>query len=202
MGLMKILLRDINPALVEAWHDEFHHVADVSVSRGSIFDVSADAIVSPANSFGFMDGGIDLAYSEHFGWAVEDRLRARLREDFDGELPVGCAVVVETGDAAIPWLVSAPTMRVPMDVSRTANAFLAFRAALRAVRAHNAPSNLRGGRPIQSILCPGLGSAIGKMAPATCARQMREALDAFRAGPGSGHASLAFAVEHHMSMTD
>lgn len=26
--------------------------------------------VSPANSFGFMDGGIDLAYSLHFGWQM------------------------------------------------------------------------------------------------------------------------------------
>lgn len=24
--------------------------------------------VSPANSFGFMDGGIDMVYSLHFGW--------------------------------------------------------------------------------------------------------------------------------------
>lgn len=26
--------------------------------------------VSPANSFGFMDGGIDMAYSLHFGWQL------------------------------------------------------------------------------------------------------------------------------------
>ena len=26
--------------------------------------------VSPANSFGFMDGGIDMAYSLHFGWQM------------------------------------------------------------------------------------------------------------------------------------
>ena len=26
--------------------------------------------VSPANSFGFMDGGIDAAYSRHFGWQM------------------------------------------------------------------------------------------------------------------------------------
>lgn len=26
--------------------------------------------VSPANSFGFMDGGIDMAYSVHFGWQM------------------------------------------------------------------------------------------------------------------------------------
>ena len=30
----------------------------------------ADAIVSPANSFGFMDGGIDMVYSKRFGWQM------------------------------------------------------------------------------------------------------------------------------------
>ncbi len=30
-------------------------------------DVKCDAVVSPANSFGFMDGGIDLIYSHRFG---------------------------------------------------------------------------------------------------------------------------------------
>ena len=32
----------------------------------------------------------------------------------------------------IKYLISAPTMRVPMDVSKTVNAYLAFRACLRA----------------------------------------------------------------------
>ena len=30
--------------------------------------------VSPANSFGFMDGGIDMAYSVHFGWQMYVRI--------------------------------------------------------------------------------------------------------------------------------
>lgn len=195
---MKLLLRDLNPALVDAWHDEFDGDPDVSISKGDIFDLSADAIISPANSFGFMDGGIDLVYSEHFGWDLEDRLRALLAERFDGELPVGNAAVVRTGSAAIPWLISAPTMRVPMDVSRTANAFLAFRAALRAARQHNVEAS----DPIQSILTPGLGSAIGKMAPHICAGQMREALAMFRAGASAAPPSLALAVARHIAMTD
>jgi len=29
-----------------------------------------DFQVSPANSFGFMDGGIDMAYSSRFGWQM------------------------------------------------------------------------------------------------------------------------------------
>lgn len=195
---MRILLRDENPAIVDAWTSEFEGVSGVEISQGEIFGVTADAIVSPANSFGFMDGGIDYVYIEHFGSSLESRLQALLLAEYDGELPVGQAVIVATGAASIPWLISAPTMRVPMDVSRTANAYLAFRAALIAVRRHNASSP----QQIQSILCPGLGTAVGRMAPRTCARQMHAALAGFRAGPVSIPSSLALAVADHMLMTD
>jgi len=50
---------------------------------------------------------------------------------------VGQALIVETYDAGIPFMVAAPTMRVPDDIRGTPNAYLAFRAALRAVKAHN-----------------------------------------------------------------
>ena len=138
------------------------------MSAGDIFPAPADAIVSPANSFGFLDGGIDLAYSLRFGWHVQDRLQKLIQADHDGELPVGQAVIVETGDSRFPLLISAPTMRVPMDVSATVNAFLAFRAVIRSAQAYNRTA----GRPIETILSPGLGTAVGRMHPKACARQM------------------------------
>lgn len=183
--------------MVEAWRVEFAQVPDVEVSHGDIFDVSADALVSPANSFGFMDGGIDLVYSQHFGWTLQDRLRERLQSEFDGELPVGQAVLIETQDREIPFLVSAPTMRIPMDVSDTVNAYLAFRAVIRAVRAHNET----GGRAIQSVLCPGLGTAVGKMAPLACARQMRYGYGVSQLGQLFNPRSLGQAVDLHFRMT-
>ena len=194
---MKYLLRDRNLAMVEAWRVEFAQVPDVEVSQGDIFDLSADALVSPANSFGFMDGGIDLVYSQHFGWTLQDRLRERLQSEFDGELPVGQAVLIETQDREIPFLVSAPTMRIPMDVSDTVNAYLAFRAVIRAVRAHNET----GSRAIQSVLCPGLGTAVGKMAPMACARQMRYAYGVSQLGQLFNPRSLGQAVDLHFRMT-
>ena len=142
------------------------------MSHGDIFDLAATAIVSPANSFGFMDGGIDLIYSHRFGWGLQARLQELLRAEHDGELPVGQAVVVPTGDEAVPLLISAPTMRIPMDVSETVNAYLAFRAAIRVARRHNASGV---GPTIETVLCPGLGTAVGRMAPEVCARQMHYA---------------------------
>jgi len=170
---MKLLLRDRNGALVKAWADAFAGDPDVSWSTGDIFGVEADALVSPANSFGFMDGGIDLAYLEHFGVALETRLQRHLALHHFGELPVGQAVVVETLDDRCPFMVSAPTMRIPMNVAATPNAYLAMRAALIAVRQHN----LDHSRRITTLLCPGLASAIGGMPVQRVAAQMKLAWD-------------------------
>ncbi len=181
-----IHLRDLGKPLVDAWNREFAGIPSVHVSCGDIFstksgpiagddpiDVKADAIVSPANSFGFMDGGIDAVYTYQFGAGLQQRLQEVIERDFAGELPVGIAVVVPTMHKEIPWCISAPTMRVPRNVAETANAYLAFRAALLAVIAHNAS----GLPPIKTVLCPGLGTAIGQMPVARCARQMRSAWD-------------------------
>lgn len=62
-------------------------------------------------------------------------------------------------------------MRVPENVAHTVNAYLAFRAVLRAVDAHNRTHP----RPIRSILCPGLGTGVGRMPADRCALQMHAA---------------------------
>ncbi|MEO5929009.1 MAG: macro domain-containing protein, partial [Candidatus Kapaibacterium sp.] len=116
---------------LEKYFGEFENV---EIIHGDILRSTADAIVSPANSFGYMDGGIDLVYTQHFGWDLEKRLRKVLIEEHDGELPVGQAVIVETLDARIPYLISAPTMRVPSNIENTVNVYWAFRAVLRAVK--------------------------------------------------------------------
>lgn len=168
-----VRLRDRDAALVEAWRRAFKGCEGVEIGHGDIFAVEADAIVSPANSFGYMDGGIDAVYIARFGAGLQWRLQQFLKEHHGGELAVGEAVIVETGALDIPWLVSAPTMRVPHPVPNTLNAYLAFRAALRAVVAHNRAN----ARRITSVLSPGLASAIGAMPPDRVARQMRFAFD-------------------------
>jgi O-acetyl-ADP-ribose deacetylase (regulator of RNase III) len=80
-------------------------------------------------------------------------------------------------------------MRIPGIVADTPNAYLAFRAALIAVLAHNRSEQ----QPIRSILCPGLATAVGRMPVARCARQMRAAWNRVLGGapfvPGSLHAA-------------
>jgi O-acetyl-ADP-ribose deacetylase (regulator of RNase III) len=162
-------LRDINTEVVAAWQNAFADVPEVTISCGDIFDHTADAIVSPANSFGYMDGGIDLAYSKYFGSHLGASLRALLVERHYGELPVGQAVLLATGHKSIPFLVSAPTMRVPSSIGRTVNVYLAFRAALIAVATYNEQAET----PIRSLLVPGLGTGVGEVPAERAARQMR-----------------------------
>ncbi len=194
LSKLRVVLRDIDHGLVQAWTHHFAGLPNVEVDEGDIFRRSADALVSPANSYGFMDGGIDMAYTRRFGWELSTLLQDVIHTEHDGELPVGQAVIVPTHDLDFPWLVSAPTMRVPMDVSATPNAYLAFRAALQAVRKHNASED----QPIRSLLCPGLGTAIGQMHPDVCARQMRAAYDAVALGLAPRFGRLWDAKNRHL----
>jgi O-acetyl-ADP-ribose deacetylase (regulator of RNase III) len=176
--MVTLHLRDISTEVVKAWRLAFADLARVHISHGSILDQTADAIVSPANSFGFMDGGIDLHYARYFGWQIETDLRDVLDKYHFGELPVGQAVIISTGHPELRYLVSAPTMRVPSRIDGTTNVYLAFRAALIAVLAHNAASST----PINSLLVPGMGTGIGAVRPEQAARQMRAAYDAIVGG--------------------
>ena len=192
------LLKALDYELVSAWLDAFADCPSVDASQGNILEESADAIVSPANSFGYMDGGLDLVYSQHFGWEVERDIRQILLEVYDGELPVGQAVVCSMRREAAPFfMISAPTMRVPMKVDQTANAYLAFRAVLRAVRRHNADCP---DTPIRSVLCPGLGTGEGAMPYTRCARQMRYAYEVVALGRPLRKGGLGGAVENHMDL--
>lgn len=191
--MLSIHLRDINADLVDAWKAAFAGVANVEVSLGDIFAHEADAILSPANSFGHMDGGIDLLYSRYFGWDLQTNLQAVLAEHHYGELPVGQAIVHATGHARFPFLVSAPTMRVPARIDQTVNVYLAFRAALIAVLKHNAASD----EAIDSLLVPGLGTGIGAMPPARAARQMRLAYDSILAPALEPRSARTILREHH-----
>jgi O-acetyl-ADP-ribose deacetylase (regulator of RNase III) len=190
----------LQPELAAAWRAAFADVPAVKIIEGDILAASGDAIVSPANSFGYMDGGLDRLYSEHFGWEPEKRVRDVILRDHHGELPVGQAIVVETGHPQVRFLISAPTMRVPSDVSGTVNAYLAFRAVLRAVEAHNASAAAVVRAPMVTVLCPGLGTGEGRMPAARCATQMREAYRIVVEGEVVRLGGLAGAVRHHMML--
>ncbi|MDO7853037.1 macro domain-containing protein [Hymenobacter convexus] len=170
---MHLNLIDTNPEVTDAWEKVFADVPQVTVRLGSIFDYPADALVSPANSFGYMNGGLDFAISKNLGWHLEKDLQRVIREKYYGELLVGQAEVISTGHADFPYLIAAPTMRTPMTITRGPNVYLAMKAILQLLRYGRLPAGELVAEKIQRIAVPGLGTGVGQVRPLVCARQMR-----------------------------
>ncbi|XP_076079501.1 uncharacterized protein aq_987-like [Mytilus galloprovincialis] len=191
-------LRDIKRKMVDEWKQKFRKYEDrVKSTEGDIFvgTPEVDAVVSPANAFGFMDGGIDRVFSELFGWQMQERIQKVIRDQYDGENFVGNAIIIPAYDKdpdkehiqklktnnisngkPIKYLIHVPTMRVPKDVINSTNAYLSFRGVILAVQKHNRnPEN----QPIRRVLCPGLGTAVGRMPFNRCAFQMVQAFEIF-----------------------
>jgi len=151
-------------------YDEFKHMfedaSDVEIYHGSIFNMDADAIVSPANSFGNMDGGIDQAIVDELGQSIEKDVQDYIKNYSDGELPVGQSIYIDLKNKRYNYLIASPTLRVPMDVSQTQNAYHAFRSTLRLAKAHP---------DIHSIVLPTFCTGIGRMSARVSATQMKMA---------------------------
>lgn len=201
---MKIILAAVDSPLADAWENFCGDLDNVTVHRGSILSLQCDAVISPANSFGFMDGGIDALYSKHFGWHVQERLQELIRTIHHGELVVGNAEIVDTDDPKIPYLIAAPTMRVPMILRDTVNPYLAARAVLLLVQHGRFSISPRQGEKIsetvQTVAFPGLGTGIGRVGPNTCARQVRVAIEEFLSDSPSFPRTWAEAMEWHQLM--
>jgi len=174
---MQIILVDINPKLVAAWKKYFVNCPEVEIKQASLLEQKVDAIVSPANSFGFMDGGIDEAISAFLGWHVQKRLQKIIQEKYHGELLVGQAELIPTDHPDIPYVISAPTMRVPMNIQYSVNAYLAARAIFLLLKHRKTPTAEHISAQVNSLAIPGLGTGAGRLSPSQCARQMRQAYD-------------------------
>ena len=177
----KLILVDPEAGLCDAWQECFEGLAGVTVVHGQFESLSDyDCMVSAANSFGLMDGGVDLAIIRYFGLELMDAVQDRIIKEFRGEQPVGTSFVIETGHPRHPWLAHTPTMRVPMPITRTDNVYQAMWAMMLAVERHNAAGS---GARIDTVACPGLGTATGRMAFDEAARQMSCAYRHFLSPP-------------------
>jgi len=174
MGSLTLVLVAVDAPMARAWRTLTEGRTGLVVHEGSITDVDTDAVVSPANSFGLMGGGIDAVYARWFP-GISDRVRAAS----GGELPVGEAVIVPTGVERPAWLVSAPTMRSPGErlPPDGAAARAAARAVLRLWRDGTLPDGVRVRDAVHTIALPGLGTGVGGLAPDVCAGQVGAAWD-------------------------
>ncbi len=173
-GTVRLSLCDRNADIADAWADAFCDVGAVEIVQGNLLDLDCHALVSPANSFGDMSGGIDKHIDDFYAGAAQRAVMTAIHERFLGELPVGMALVVELPSKRFPFVVAAPTMRVPGSVADTINAYLSLRAALVAVLQYNAAHQPK---KIESLAVPGLCTGVGGMDYGMAAQQMRAAYD-------------------------
>jgi O-acetyl-ADP-ribose deacetylase (regulator of RNase III) len=163
---MQLCLVDTNAKVAAALREAFRPFPEVSVETTDLLAVAHNTVVSPANSYGFMDGGIDAAFRSFFGAALENRVRDEIGRRQEGYLPVGASFVVRTGHSRIPYMIVAPTMLSPEHVNKD-NCYRAMRAVLRL-----AASDEDVGR---TIYCPGLGTGVGMVCPDEAAHEMAQA---------------------------
>jgi O-acetyl-ADP-ribose deacetylase (regulator of RNase III) len=173
-----LVLCAVDEPLARAWEAQAQGRPGVRVHHGSTLDVPAQAMVSPANSFGWMRGGIDAVYAEAFP-NVEQNVRSGILAFHGGELPIGEALIVPTGVPAPAWLISAPTMRRPGELlpADTVHPYLAARGVFRLWQTGLLDDGAPIRKAVQSIALPGLGTGYGGVAPTVCARQVMAAWD-------------------------
>jgi O-acetyl-ADP-ribose deacetylase (regulator of RNase III) len=177
MPTLKVVLVDINRAVTASWEAAFSDVPEVEIVRRSITKCDTDAWVTPTNSRGRMDGGVDAVVNRHFGGRIEKLVQTEIRKRYSGMMPVGSATCVPTGGVSPRFLISTPTMvKSSENISDTLNVALACAAAFQAVHLQNTAEP----GSIESIAIPGLGAATGRVPPRVCANLMWTAYTLFR----------------------
>lgn len=166
---LKVVLTDINTKVVQAWRAAFADTPEIEIRKGSILDETVDAWVSPTNSRGLMNGGVDAVIKGHLGAGIQLRVQRAIRDRFAGRLPVGSAVCVPSGAVNPKFLISTPTMeQSSQNVSETLNVALACAAAFQAIHQQNreAPGS------IGSVALVGMGAQTGRVPARVCANLM------------------------------
>ena len=156
-------------------------ISDIRQIRNVHVPQKKCAYVSPANCFGYMDGGIDEIYSKMFtdiGKTVRQEIhkhsKYRTERNTQKILPIGSSLVVPVNPTS--FLICAPTMVFPNNVSDSRNAFAAMSAVLNVVSKHN-QHVLRVNDTIDTIYIPGLCTGVGRMSLENSIQQMMEAID-------------------------
>lgn len=191
----QVILVDVNAKMVAAWREVFVDNPEVIVVHGSMTDQATSAWVSPTNSKGMMDGGLDGVIKGFLGAHIQTKVQQEIAAKFHGFMPVGHAVCAATGRAQPAWLISTPTMvDASQDVSATLNVALSCAAALQMVHMQN--RLIKGAIP--SVALPGLGANTGKVPVDICADLMWTAYNLFREEAFETFADMRAALEQEL----
>ena len=139
----------------------------IIVKLGDLTQIDCDAIVNPANSFGYMGGGVAGAIKRVGGAEIE-------KEAVDkSPIVVGKAVSTTAGSLPCKYVIHAPTMKRPAMRIGVENVRLATQAALRLAKEMG----------LSSIAIPGMGTGVGgvshRKAAETIVKMAKEFEDSF-----------------------
>lgn len=175
----QLILCDHNQALCDEFEDKFESFPEVHIICSSFEHINFDCIVSPANSFGLMDGGMDAAITRYFGKQMMNRVQSHIISKYAGEQPIGtCEIVRATPDNVNPikYVAHAPTMIVPLHIANTTNVYMAMKSILLSVQEHNNTNETK----INNLLCCGLGTGVGHVPYDKAAYDMAKAYRNFK----------------------
>jgi len=130
----------------------------IIVEKGDLTQVRCEAIVNPANSYGYMGGGVAGAIKRVGGAEIEKQAVSK------GPIPVGKAVATTAGSLPCKYVIHAPTMKQPAMRIGVENVKLATKAAL----------DLATSLKIRSIAIPGMGTGVGGVGTSIAAKAIVE----------------------------
>lgn len=164
--LIEVSVIDLDSFVVSAYANAFSSHKNFKFKVDHIFANGPGTLVSPANSYGIMDGGIDKDYLEYFGIPISLRIEDYIENFHAGKLEIGDSQIVPTRDEIYPYIVFAPTIERPGELASSESVYSASKAIFQDILIHNyrlndvSSSNLAS---IKTILMPGLGTGFGNL---------------------------------------
>ena len=202
---MQIYLLDINPEMTDAWNKYFKYTGVNIVNQDFKTFITEhqdmEAIVSPANSFGLMDGGYDKAIIDYYGPQLMVHVQYAIIEKWYGEQPVGTSMSITISNRFYtkeyygkptmfnPILIHTPTMRTPEVIEDPRIIYQCMRATL--IEAIN--------QEVESIVIPAFGGCTGKVDPDTIAKMMFLAFDQISNAPDKLTWGYAYQIRKSLS---
>ncbi len=122
-----------------------------------------ECIVSPANSYGCMDGGYDAAISDYLGWNFQNKVQQYIKDHFYGEQLVGTSFIIDAPKNK--KLIHTPTMIIPEVVADDKMTYSAMRSTLMCALENN----------ISSIIIPPFCVGTGEVPVEVAAKLMFKA---------------------------
>lgn len=166
-----ISLVDTNPDMCQAWA-ALHLPASIRILNQSIDTVPTDGVtvyVSPSNSYGIMQGGIDRVYCAMFP-GIEDDVHKVMKQLKLPLIPVTSAMLVPIrGSAPKRFLIACPSMLQPgSPIENPKHIMACYQSVFTLIR--KLPFK------VNHLIIPGIGTGVGGIDPGIAAAALILAL--------------------------